>query len=172
MGRKLRVGWFTFTCCEDNSIVFVEMMNRHYFEWKELLDFRHCKILKSKNVLDDLDVAFVEGAVSSDRDRERVLEIRAKAKYLVAVGSCACTGGPSAQRNTFPEHLKAKIEPFLKKWDLYKDVLPLEKVVKVDDRVDGCPMIEQKFLQVLDRYLVEFGVKKPEGAPPGATGAK
>ncbi|MFH0885006.1 MAG: hypothetical protein V1861_04810 [Candidatus Micrarchaeota archaeon] len=167
MGKKLRIGWFTFTCCEDSSIIFIEMMNRHYFEWKKLLDFRHCKMLKSKNVLDELDVAFVEGAISNDRDKARLLEIRGKTRYLVAIGSCACTGGPSAQRNTFPEHLKLKIEPFLQKWDLYKDVLRLDQVVEVDDRVDGCPMMEQRFLQVLDKYLVEFGVKKPEAALPG-----
>jgi sulfhydrogenase subunit delta len=167
MGKKLRIGWFTFTCCEDSSIIFVEMMNQHYFEWKKLLDFRHCKMLKSKNVLDELDVAFVEGAISSDRDKLKLLEIRGKTKYLVAIGSCACTGGISAQRNTFPEHLKAKIEPVLRKWDLYRDVLRLDQVVTVDDRVDGCPMMEQKFLQVLDKYLVEFGVKKAGAGLPG-----
>ena len=172
MGKKLRIGWFTFTCCEDSSIIFVEMMNRHYFEWKKILDFRHCKMIKSKNVLDHLDVAFVEGAISNDRDKAKLLEIRGKAKYLVAIGSCACTGGPSAQRNTFPEHLKAKIEPFLRKWDLYRDVLPLDKVVAVDERVDGCPMVEQKFLEVLGKYLVEFGVTKENAGLPGAKGAR
>lgn len=172
MGKKLRIGWFTFTCCEDNSIVFIEMMNRHYFEWKKVLDFRHCKALKSKNVLDSLDVAFVEGAISNDRDKAKLLEIRGKAKYIVAVGSCACSGGPSAQRNTFPEHLKEKIEPFLKKWNLYKDVKSLEQVVKVDEKVDGCPMMEQRFLSVLDKYLVEFGVKEPGAPVPGQSTGK
>ena len=28
MGKKLAIGWFTFTCCEDSSIVFIELMNR------------------------------------------------------------------------------------------------------------------------------------------------
>jgi sulfhydrogenase subunit delta len=158
MAKKLRIGWFTFTCCEDSSIMFLEMMNTRYFQWKELLDFRYCKMLKSKNVLDDLDVAFVEGAISSDRDKEKLLLIRSKAKYLVAIGACACTGGTSAQRNDFPDHIKVKIEPFLKKWDLYEKVLPLDKVVKVDDRVDGCPMVEPVFLKVLDKYLKEFKI--------------
>ena len=137
MGRKLRIGWFTFTCCEDSSIVFVELLNRHYFEWKEKVDFRYCKMLKSKNVLDSLDVAFVEGAISNDHERRRLNEIRARAKNLVAIGSCACTGYPSAQRNDFPPEQKAKIGPFLKKWNLYEKVLRLDEVVKVDDKVEG-----------------------------------
>jgi sulfhydrogenase subunit delta len=157
MMRKLRVGWFTFTCCEDNSIIFVELLNRYYFEWKEKVDFRYCRVLKSKNVLDDLDVAFVEGAISSDNERKRLNEVRSKSKYLVAVGACACNGGPSAQRNDFSPEAKANIAPFLKKWNLYEKVLSLEQIVKVDDKVDGCPMIEQKFIDVLGKYIKEFG---------------
>jgi len=159
MGRKLAIGWFTFTCCEDSSIVFIELMNRHFFEWKGQIEFRHCKMLKSKNALDSLDVAFVEGAISNEREKARLLEIRARSKYLVAIGSCACTGAPSNQRNTFSPEQKARIMPFLKKWKLYENVLRLEDVVKVDDRVEGCPMVEQKFLSVLDKYLREFGAK-------------
>ena len=143
--------------------MFVEMLNKNYFAWKELLDFRYCAVLKSRNVLDEMDVAFVEGAISSDREKEKLELIRSKAKYLVAIGSCACTGGPSAQRNDFPENIKVKIDPFLKRWNLYEKVLPLDKVVKVDDKVDGCPMFEQKFLEVLGKYLKEFGADG--GAP-------
>lgn len=162
MGKKLRIGWFTFTCCEDSSIVFLELMNRHYFEWKKLLDFRYCTMLKSKNVLDEMDVAFVEGAISNEKEKKRLLEIRSRCKYLVAIGACACTGLPSGQRKDFPERLKRKIAPFIRKWNMYPEVLKLEDVVKVDDRVAGCPMVEQTFLAVLNRYLDEFGVAKDD----------
>jgi len=159
MAKKLRVGWFTFTCSEDSSIIFLELLNRHYFEWKDKLDFRHCKMLKSRNVLDELDVAFVEGAISNERERVRVQEVRSKAKYLVAIGACACTGYPSGQRNDFSPELKEKIDMFVKKWNLYEKVLRLDEVVRVDDKVDGCPMIEQKFIEVLGKYLKEFGIE-------------
>ncbi|MFH0737602.1 MAG: hypothetical protein V1827_03525 [Candidatus Micrarchaeota archaeon] len=165
MGKKLRIGWFTFTCCEDSSIMFVELLNRYYFKWSEQLDFRYAKMLKSKNVLDELDVAFVEGAISNEREKEKLLEIRSKAKYLVAIGSCACNGTPSAQRNSFSEAQMESIRPTLKQWDLYEKVLKLEEVVKVDDKVDGCPMFENIFLSTLDKYLKMFGISEP---PPHA----
>ena len=165
--KKLRVGWFTFTCCEDSSIILLEMMNRHYFEWKEKIDFRYCKMLKSHNVLDEFDVAFIEGAVSNEREKEKVLEIRSKSKYVVAIGSCACTGYPSAQRNDFSPEVKARIQEFLKKWDLYENVQRLDQVIKVDDRVDGCPMFENIFINTLNKYFREYGIEetKAGGAP-------
>jgi coenzyme F420-reducing hydrogenase gamma subunit len=162
--KKLHIGWFTFTCCEDSSILFVELMNKNYFTWKRLIDFRYCKMLKSHNQFDEFDVAFVEGAISNDRDKERLLEIRKRAKYLVAVGACACGGYPSAQRNDFPEHVKVKIQPFLDKWNLYEKVLKLDELVKVDDKVDGCPMVEATFLKILDKYLKLFGIMEEENA--------
>lgn len=162
--KKLSIGWFTFTCCEDSSILFVELLNKNYFAWKKIIEFRYCKMLKSKNVLDKLDVAFVEGAISNDHDKEKLLEIRAKSKYVVAIGACACSGYPSAQRNDFPEHVKEKIRPFIYKWNLYEKVLKLDELIKIDDRVDGCPMVEQIFLNVLDKYLKLFKIKEEENA--------
>jgi sulfhydrogenase subunit delta len=158
--KKLRVGWFTFTCCEDSSIILLEMMNRYYFEWKEKIDFRYCKMLKSKNVLDEFDVAFIEGAVSNEREKEKVLEIRSKSKYVVAIGSCACTGYPSAQRNDFSPEMKARIQEFIRKWDLYENVQKLEHVIKVDDKVDGCPMFENIFISTLNKYFREYGIEE------------
>ena len=158
MSKKLRIGWFTFTCCEDSSILFLELMNRYYFKWKEQLDFRHCKMLKSRNVLDELDVAFVEGAISNEKEKERLIEIRERSKYLVAIGSCATTGFPSGQRNRFSDEQMEQVRPAIEKWNLYEKVLRLDEVVKVDDRVDGCPMFEQTFLRTLGKYLDKFGV--------------
>ena len=156
MAKRLRVGWFSFTCCEDSSIIFLELMNKHFFEWKKQIDFRYCKMLQSRNILDQLDVAFVEGAISNDQDKAMLLDIRSKSKYVVAIGSCACIGYPSAQRNDFSGPLKAKITPFLQKWNLYANVQRLDQIIPLDDRVDGCPMAESVFLRVLQKYLAEF----------------
>ena len=156
--KKLRIGWFTFTCCEDSSIIFVELLNKNFFKWKKQIDFRYCKLLKSKNEFDEFDVSFVEGAISNDTEKEKLLQIRQKSKYVVAIGSCAVSGYPSAQRNDFPEKFKVKIEPFLQKWNLYKNVLKLDQIIKIDDKVDGCPMLEQGFLKTLDKYLKEFEI--------------
>ncbi|HLD60492.1 MAG TPA: hypothetical protein VI912_05820 [Candidatus Bilamarchaeaceae archaeon] len=158
MSKKLVIGWFTFTCCEDSTILFVELMNENYFKWKEQIEFKHCKMLKSKNEMGQFDVAFVEGAISTDEDKKELEKIRGLSKYLVAIGSCACSGYPSAQRNDFDEKTKKEILPVLKNYNLWENVLSLDKIVKVDDNVPGCPMTTKKFMEVLDKYLKLFEV--------------
>ncbi|MBS3067255.1 hypothetical protein J4450_01015 [Candidatus Micrarchaeota archaeon] len=158
MQKKLAIGWFTFTCCEDSSILFVELLNEHYFEWKKLIEFRHCKMLKSINQFGPFDVAFVEGAISSDKERKKLEKIKHISKYLVAIGECACTGFPSAQRNNFSAELQKEIKPLIKKFHLLEKVHPLESFVKVDERVPGCPMDPNVFLKTLDNCLKKFKV--------------
>jgi hypothetical protein len=47
----------------------------------------------------DVDVAIVEGAVSSDEDQEKILEIRERTKILVVIGDCGITSNVPGMRN-------------------------------------------------------------------------
>ncbi len=109
--------------------------------------------------MNDLDVAFVEGAIATKDDEEKLKKIRHNSKYLVAIGSCAVTGMPSAQRNEFDRKTKAEILPIMRKFGHRSKVVPLDKLVHVDDKVPGCPMVESVFLKVLDKYFKLFEVK-------------
>jgi sulfhydrogenase subunit delta len=158
LAPKLRVGCFTFSCCEDSTIIFTELLNDHWQEWKRLLDIRHARVLQSHNVLDELDVAFVEGALASAEHIRYLKEIRSKSAKLVAVGACAVMGLPSAQRNQFDAKKLAEIQPLLDKFAHLPQVQKLSDVVTVDYTVPGCPMDEKKFLEVLNTALKEFKI--------------
>jgi len=158
MDKKLKVGWFSFSCCEDSSIMFTELLNDRWQDWVKLIEFRHARILKSNNTLSDIDVSFVEGAIANKRDREELVKIRENSKKVVAIGSCACTGLPSSQRNAFSEDEKNAIQYLLDRYGYEAKVLALKDIVKVDDEVPGCPMVEPVFLKVVDKYLKEFGI--------------
>lgn len=163
MGKKLRIGWFSFTCCEDSTIVWVELMNENFFKWKDLLDIRHARVLRRINTMDGIDVAFVEGAITTEGDARKLRAIRKNSKRLVAVGSCAVTGQPSGQRNMFNDDLKKEIEFMVSKFKQTEKVRSLKEIVQVDDDIQGCPMDEAGYFRVLDKYLKEFGVIDAQG---------
>ncbi len=158
--KKLAVGWFSFTCSEDSTILLTELLNEHLDEWKKVVEFRFFKALKSKNTLKDLDVAFIEGAISSEKQAAEARKIRENAKYVVAIGSCACTGLPSASRNQLlPDKVNEKIKFYLSHFDYSDRVKKLADVVRVDDMVDGCPMNVPNFMVVLKKYLDLFQIQ-------------
>ena len=110
MPKKLKIGWFSFSCCEDSTILFTELLNDHFKEWSKIIDFQHVRILRKNNKLENLDVAFVEGAIASSDDAKKLREIRKNCKKLISIGSCAINGMPAAQRNSFDPKRKEEIE--------------------------------------------------------------
>ena len=157
--KKLVIGWFSFTCSEDSTILLTELLNEHLDEWKKVVEFRFFKALKSKNILKDLDVAFIEGAISSEKQAAEARKIRENTKYVVAIGSCACTGLPSASRNQLlPDKINEKIKFYLSHFDYSDKVKKLADVIKVDDMVDGCPMNVPNFMAILKKYLDLFQI--------------
>lgn len=100
-----------------------------------------------------MDVVFVEGAISSDTQEAKLRQVRQAATKLIAVGSCAVTGSPSAQRNYFNESQKKEIQSILDKFKYKEKVLKISDVVTVDASVPGCPMNETVFLELMAKVL-------------------
>ncbi len=154
--RKLSLGWFSFSCSGDNTIIFTELLNDHWADWKKLFDFRHVGFLQTQNKFDHFDLAFVEGAIASREHIKRIKEIRARSKKLIAVGSCAVLGQPAGQRNFFSPEQKERCAKLIKLFSALPKVLKASEVVKVDAEVPGCPMDEKKFLEVVKKITLEL----------------
>jgi len=154
--KKIKIGWFSFSCCEDNTIVMTEVMNDHWQEWKKIFDFRHARALRSNNVFDKFDIAFIEGAIASPEHEEKVKDIRKRSKKLVAVGACAIVGLPAGQRNLFTDEQKKNIKLLVERFGALTKVLKVSEVVHVDDEIPGCPMNPDVFLQKIDTLVKEF----------------
>jgi coenzyme F420-reducing hydrogenase gamma subunit len=156
MSSKIKIGWFSFSCCEDNTVVMTEVMNDHWEEWKKIFDFRHVRVLKSKNIMDEFDIAFIEGAMAGPEQEARVKDIRGRSRKLVAVGACAITGLPSGQRNSFTSEQKASIDFLITRFGALPSVKKVSDVVKVDVEIPGCPMSPVIFLEKVNALVTEL----------------
>ena len=151
--NKIKIGWFSFSCCEDNTIVMTEVMNDHWQEWKKIFDFRHVRVLKSKNIYDEFDIAFIEGAIASDEQETQLKDIRSRSKKLVAVGACAVVGLPAGQRNSFTEEQNASIQFLVDRFKALPKVLRVKDVVEVDAEIPGCPRDPNTFLNTVNTLV-------------------
>jgi NAD-reducing hydrogenase small subunit len=111
-----------------------------------------------------VDVAVIEGAISSQEDLERVRTIRQRSKLVVALGDCAVTGNVPAMRNQIvPRKLLERIYiegvqetpgiPTEGVPALLRHAIPVHEVVKVDLHVPGCPPSAQAIVSVLGELL-------------------
>lgn len=152
---KIKIGVFSLTCDEGCSVNFLEILNKKYFEWKDFIEFVNFRLVKTEKDIREMDIAFVEGVISTKKDLEKIKKIREKCKKLVLLGSCAISGIPSNIRNYFDEERNKEIEEILKKFDFLDRCYLIKEVVKVDYEIPGCPIDENKLINYIDNLIVE-----------------
>lgn len=132
----------------------------------QLADIVKSPIVDTKE-MPEVDIAMVEGAITSDEHFREILLIRKQAKTLVALGDCAVMTNVTGMRNYFP--LKEVMDTayanaisndseghmpnhscLLK---LNEKVVPLQEVVPVDFVIPGCPPDADTIFYVLYELL-------------------
>lgn len=150
---RLKVGFFSFTCCEGCTIVFLEVLNKKYDEYMKKMKIENFRQLRTTSKIKQLDLAFIEGAISTESEIKKLKEIRKKSKKLIALGSAAINGYPSNQRNKFSAEKKKEIANLIEKMHQIKKIEPIKTFVKVDDKIPGCPVEEKLLAKKIEGYL-------------------
>lgn len=155
---KLNIAWYSFACCEDSSIMFAEFLNDYFFEFKSHFNVVDASIFSDQRDTEcPLDICFIEGASNSPEHAEKIKKLRERSKVVVAIGSCAVTGMPSAHRNSFTPDQLAEIGHIMERFEFSDKVDKLAEVITVDAKVAGCPMDLNDFLKAVNGLLVQFG---------------
>lgn len=147
-------------------------IDERILEVVKLADIVKSPVVDGKE-LPEVDIALVEGAITSDEHLREILHIRKQAKTLVALGDCAVMTNVTGMRNYF--NLKEVVDaayvnavsndhegvlpdhPFLLK--LQDKVYPLQEVVNVDVVIPGCPPDADTIFYVLSELLND---RKPD----------
>lgn len=135
--------------CSGCHMSFLDMDER-LVEILDQVDLVYSPLVDVKEYPEVVDIALVEGAVSTDEDRAKIRKIRAHTKTLISLGDCAVTSNVPAMRNYFPVASVMKRayvenaagggvipERGLPKLD--PRVCPVHEVVHVDLFIPGCP---------------------------------
>ena len=100
-----------------------------------------------------IDVALVEGALSTPAEIERLLAIRRKSGLLVAVGACALTGGVNTLvKGERCSSLQTIYGGHGTGWNSFPPQ-PVHHFVKVDGQIPGCPPERHELVESLGAIL-------------------
>jgi len=144
--------------------VILASLHDKLLELLEPHELAFCQILKdSKDIPDHVDLILVEGSVRTENDRERLREAGARAKILVAIGSCACFGGIQSLCNfvdsqeLVKETYGAAVAEVKSLGGSLPEVLPknvpVHEIVEVDFQIPGCPPEPDEVVSCLGAIL-------------------
>ena len=81
--QKKKVGVFSFTCCEGCTLVFMELLNKRFFEYRDEMQIENFRALKKSDKIRKMDLAIIEGAISTASEKNKLLKIRKNAKAII-----------------------------------------------------------------------------------------
>lgn len=144
----------------------VQMTNveDHLLDVLGLIDLTYWQLAASGEMPGEYDVALIEGSVTTDEHVELLERVRETAEVVIALGSCAVTGGIPALAGQDvdaryaavygtggPEVAAGRRAP-----------APVSAVIPVDYIVPGCPIDTGEYLHVLSRALRGLSDKTPD----------
>ena len=97
MTSKPQIGIVGFTGCAGCQLSILDLENE-LLDLLGLVDIIDFRMAMSGNKKGPYDILFVEGSIVNKHQEEELIELREKAKVLVAIGSCASFGGLQAIR--------------------------------------------------------------------------
>ncbi len=174
--KKLATVWLDG--CSGCHMSFLDMDER-LIDLADKVDLVYSPLVDRKDFPPDVDIALVEGAVSSEEDLHKIQLVRSRTRLLVSFGDCAVTANVPAMRNPFPvqavyrrayeenvtltpgipDQVIPRLLPFAR---------PVHEVVNVDVFVPGCPpsadTIYYALTELLEGRRPELSAKTRFGA--------
>ena len=138
--RVVVIGLASCFGCQIN----ITNIERHLMDVLGQIDLGYWQLTSSVPMPDEFDVAVIEGAVTTEEAAEMVRRARERAGSVIAIGSCAVTGG-------IPGMASGDVAP-----DACGDLVaprPVSDVIDVDFEVRCCPIDPMEFVRVLDAAL-------------------
>jgi len=167
---KPRVAVHKFSSCDGCQLAFLNL-GEDLLALAERVELVHFAEAGPLDPDTDVDVAFVEGSVSTPEDQTRIQHIRQHSRLLIAIGACATSGGIQALRNG-ANHAEwvAQIYSHPEAIDSLERSTPIANHVKVDFELWGCPVSGPQILAVVNALLL--GVAPRDNADKVCTECK
>lgn len=143
--QKLKIGVYGVSGCAGCllSILFEDCFKQLI----KLVEIKSFPLIKKNDYKGDFDYIFIEGTVCFNEDIKVLNELRKKTKHIVALGSCACTGGvPSIKNFLDKEKIIRLVYPV---YNHLKSTppTPIDMHIKVDYYLPQCPPNKEEIIE-------------------------
>lgn len=156
MNPRPKIAVHKFASCDGCQLAFLNA-GEQLLELSRLVEIAHFVEAGMVAPGADVDIAFVEGSVSTPEHLDHIRHIRERSRFLITIGACATAGGIQALRNLAnsdewiagiyaqPHYIRSLATS-----------TPIAHHVKVDFELWGCPVNTRQVMAAIRQLL--FGV--------------
>ena len=139
----------SLTCCEGCQVSIFDLGER-FLEFLTRVDIGDFRLAEELPDVKHYDIAVVEGTPITKEHFRRLKIVRKKSKILVALGACACVGGPQEIKDYRGDkhQLMRQIYPNVRGID-NPNIKSIKELVKVDLEIPGCPINKEEFFRII-----------------------
>lgn len=150
--RVVFVGLASCFGCQIN----ITNIEEHLMDVLGQVDLQYWQLTSSDPMPSSFDVAVIEGAITTEEAKQRVLALRESANTVITIGACAATAGiPGIATDDYDTDLKLVygISAPSVVADGALAPLAIHEVIDVDFEVPCCPIDPYDFVEVLQHAL-------------------
>lgn len=156
--QKPKIGVYKFTSDDGCQLAAFLHSGEALLTLTELVDVVHFAEAGVVDIDAKVDIAFIEGSISTPIELESIQKVRANSQYLITIGACATAGGIQALRNFVDvEEWMSSIYASPQFIQTLKTSTAIAQHVRVDLEIWGCPVTTKQVLDAIRALL--FGVQ-------------
>ncbi len=150
---KPKVAVHKFSSCDGCQLALLNL-GEDLVALSQLVDIVHFAEAGPVDEEQSVDIALVEGSISTPEDFARIRRIREQSGYLISIGACATSGGVQALRNMADAGAwVGAIYPKPEYISLLDSSTAVAGQVKVDLELWGCPVNSGQVVSALRDLL-------------------
>jgi sulfhydrogenase subunit delta len=151
--RKPIVGVYALTSCYGCQLMIATVDK--ILDIADAVDFGSFHMISSASRHGKVDIAFVEGSVSTEKDLIELQQIREDSTVLIAIGACAVNGGIQSWSEGKMDYATMYNCVYGEEKVSYEGLQakPIDHYVKVDHYLPGCPPDAREIIYFLSTFL-------------------
>jgi sulfhydrogenase subunit delta len=151
--KKPTVAVYKFSSCDGCQLSILNMEDE-LLDLAKAIDIAYFLEATRAQKPGPYDIALVEGSITTPHEIERIKEVRAQARTVIALGTCATAGGIQALRNFANAGQYANVVYSNPEYlDYLKTATPIAEHILVDLELWGCPVNKKQVIEVIVALL-------------------
>lgn len=153
--KKPKLAVWKFASCDGCQLTLLDCED-HLLPLVDEIDIAYFLEASSRKEEGPYDLSLVEGSITTEADKRRILEVRRLSKYVVTIGACATAGGIQALRNfkDVKEYLSI-VYATPQYIDTLATSTAISHHIRVDFELQGCPINKGQLLEVIASFLLD-----------------